>query len=352
MDNLQSICVEEGTRISDGIKKLDEAGKRILLVTKKHRLTGIVTDGDVRRWILKKGSFEEDISMLMHRKPKVVGSGEREKARQLMLGLKIEAIPIVDEDNIPIDVIFLRDIIEPGQKEYGQINVPIVIMAGGKGTRLYPYTNVLPKPLIPIGKVTILERIIESFRKNGNEEFWLILNYKKNLIKAYLDEKEKPYQIHYLEEEDYYGTCGGISLLDGKMSGTFFVSNCDVLLDIDYEKLLSFHQVNQNEITVVTSLKHFQVPYGVVELGEGGGIKKLAEKPMINYSVNTGIYVMEPSVIKDIPNHQVFHMTDLMNKLLEEKRRVGAYPITEQCWQDMGEINGMYKMSDAFRNQY
>lgn len=343
--------MEENIKIAEAIKKLDEAGKKILLVTKDMKLTGIITDGDVRRWVLRKGSFEEKVCNLMHRNPKVVGPGETQKAKRMMLELQIEAVPVIDENNIPLDIIFLRDIIEPSQQEYGQIDIPVVIMAGGKGTRLYPYTNILPKPLIPIGTDTILERIIESFRKNGNEEFWLVLNYKKNLIKAYLDEKDKPYRIHYKEEENYYGTCGGLSLLEDEISDTFFVSNCDVLLDIDYAKLLDFHCTNQNEITVVTSLKHIQIPYGVVELGKEGEIEQLSEKPMLNYNVNTGIYVVEASVIKDIPRHQVFHMTDLMNKLLKEKRKIGAYPITDHCWQDMGELKEMYKMSDAFRNQ-
>lgn len=348
MTEMQRICVEEGITISEGIKKLNEAGEKILLVTKKRKLTGVITDGDIRRWILKKGSFEEPIDKLMHNNPKTVRHGETQKAKHMMLEMHLEAIPVVDSDNIPIDVIFWRDIVEPVQKKYEQIDTPVVIMAGGKGTRLYPYTSVLPKPLIPIGSMTILERIIESFTKNGCMDFWLTLNYKKNLIKVYLDEKEKPYRVQYVEEDDFWGTCGSIRLLQDKISKTFFVSNCDVLLDIDFADLLNYHKKNQNEITVVTSLKHMQIPYGVIEFEEGGNIRKLSEKPSFNYNMNTGIYVMEPSVIEDIPRGQMYHMTDLMNKLLGEKRRVGAYPITEKCWQDMGEFDEMRKMLANF----
>lgn len=350
MNDLQKICVEEGTAISESVRKLDEAGRKLLLVTKNHRLTGIITDGDVRRWILRKGSFEENVNKLMHINPHVVMRNETEKAKWMMLELRLEAIPVVDEDNVPIDVIFLRDVIAPEQGQYGQINVPVVIMAGGKGTRLYPYTNILPKPLMPIGSMTILERIVDSFRKNGCEDFRLVLNYKKNLIKAYLDEKKKPYRVSYVEEDGFFGTCGGIRLLKGNLQQSFFVSNCDVLLDIDYADLLHFHKSNQNEITIVTSLKHLQIPYGVVELETGGGISKLSEKPSFTYNMNTGIYVMEPSVMDDIPPNKVFHMTDLMNKLLGEKRKVGAYPIMEKCWQDMGELGGMREMMEAFQD--
>lgn len=351
MRNLEGICVEEGTVISEGIKKLDEAGEKILLVNKNQKLTGVVTDGDVRRWILGGGTLEEDINKLMHRSPHVLKQQESEKAKRKMLDLHIEAIPIVDDNGRPIDIIFLRDIIEPEQKEYGKIDVPVVIMAGGKGTRLYPYTNVLPKPLIPIGDTTILERIVQSFLKNGCNTFWLTLNYKKNLIKAYLDEKEKTYQIHYIEEKDFYGTCGAIRLLKNKLTRTFFISNCDVLLDLDFSGLLKHHYEQQNEITVVTSLKNIQVPYGVIELENGGEIKKISEKPEYNFNINTGIYVAEPSIMNDIPPNKVYHMTDLLNKLLNEKRRVGAYPITEQCWQDMGEIKEMEKMIGNFQGR-
>lgn len=346
MNNLEKICVEDSITVMEGIKKLDSGGEKVLLVTNRGKLTGIVTDGDVRRWILKRGDMKAGIQDMMHRTPKTVHTGETQKAKDLMQSFLIEAVPVVDENNVPVDIIFWRDLIDAKRKKYEQVNIPVVIMAGGKGTRLHPYTNVLPKPLIPIGGTTILERVIESFTKNGCRDFWLTLNYKKNLIKSYFDDKEKNYQIQYVEEEDYRGTCGSIRLLDGKIDSTFFVSNCDVLLDIDYGELLRFHKENRSEITVVTALKHMQMPYGVMELENGGNIKQIIEKPEFNYNVNTGIYVMEPTVIADIPSNIVFHMTDLLNKLLKEKRKVGAYPVTEKCWQDMGELGEMRKMKE------
>ena len=350
MDNVRDICVEEGTTITESIKRLDSMGNRLLLVTKSNVLTGIVTDGDIRRWILKKGDFETDVVELMNKNPKVLSRDSVKMAKQMMLDMRLEAIPIVDENNVPIDVIFLRDVVEENAIRYNKINIPVVIMAGGKGTRLYPYTNVLPKPLIPIGSTTILERIMQTFYRNGCNEFWLTLNYKKNLIKAYLNDKKMKYHVNYVEEEDFQGTCGSISLLKGKLSGSFFISNCDVLVDIDYSDLYDYHQKCKNELTVVTSLKHMQLPYGVLELNEGGTINSVLEKPTYNCNINTGIYVMEASVINDIPRNQVYHMTDLINKLVKEKRKIGAYPITEQCWKDMGEIEGMNKMIADFQN--
>lgn len=246
-------------------------------------------------------------------------------------------------------MIFIRDLVQNEVINYQKIDIPVVIMAGGKGTRLSPYTSILPKPLMPIGAKTILERIIDSFQKNGCSSFLLTLNYKKNLIKAYFDDKEKDYEIGYVEEEDFYGTCGSLCLLTDKINGTFFLSNCDVLLDIDYAKLYEFHREHHNEITAVTSLKHFQIPYGIFELETGGAICKISEKPEFNYQVNTGIYVMESTVLGEIPRGKVYQMTDLLDRLMREGRRVGAYPVTENCWKDMGELNEMHKMLDAFQ---
>ncbi len=350
MNSLKDICADEKIKIIDGIKKLDSAGEKILLITNHQKLVGIVTDGDIRRWILKNGDLEANIAELMHKCPRTVKIGETQKAKKLMQDCLIEAVPVVDNDNILVDIIFWRDLIGSSRKKYENIHIPVVIMAGGKGTRLHPYTNVLPKPLIPIGNMTILEHIIKSFQKNGCNNFWLTLNYKKDLIKAYFDNKEKDYQINYVEEKEFQGTCGSIRLLESEMENTFFVSNCDVLLDIDYGELLRFHRESKNEITVVTALRHIQMPYGVMELEDGGYIRKIIEKPEMSYNVNTGIYVMEPTIMNDIPHEGIFHMTDLMNKLIESQRRIGAFPVTEQVWKDMGEFGEMQKMADSFKN--
>lgn len=348
MKSLQSICIEEQIAIGDAIRKLDATGCRILLVTKQGKMTGVVTDVDVRKWILKKGSFETNVSALMCKTPKFVYEGDTDNAKEIMVSARVDALPVLNKLNEPVDLIFLRDLVDNLADNYEKIDIPVVVMAGGKGTRLKPYTDILPKPLIPMGSRTILERIIDSFRKNGCNFFYLTLNYKKNLIKAYFDDKENDFTIEYIEEEDFYGTCGSLSMLRDKIHGTFFLSNCDVLLEIDYAKLYDFHVRNQNEITAVTSLKHFQIPYGIFEIEEGGKICKLLEKPEYNYHVNAGIYVMEASVLNDIPQGKAYQMTDLICKLLEEKRKVGAYPITENLWKDMGEPDEMQKMRRCF----
>ncbi|MCM1232142.1 MAG: nucleotidyltransferase family protein [Butyrivibrio sp.] len=350
MDNIRNVCADESISIADGMKQLDQNGERVLFILKDKKLVGAVTDGDFRRWILKNGDFSASITEIMNRSPKYVREDEREKAAELLSRFRIEAVAVVNEKLEIVDVIFLRGVLGEEQPHYDTIDLPVVIMAGGRGTRLYPYTQVLPKPLIPIGSTTILERIIDSFKKNGCNDFFLILNYKKNLIKAYFDEQDMDYNIHYVEERDYYGTCGSLSMLRGKFSTPFFISNCDVLLDIDYAKLYRFHLSNKNEITAVTSLKNIQIPYGVFELEEGQ-VKKIVEKPELNYNINTGIYIMEPGVLADIPVEHVFQMTDLIEKLLHEGRKVGAYPVMDRRWRDMGQLPEMRQMIDEYESE-
>lgn len=347
MKDIRRLCVDKNATIMQTIQVLDDTHEKVVLVLDKEKLVGIVTDGDVRRWILKKGALTCEVSKMMCKKPRCILEDSNEDAAVFMKNARIEAVPVVDAEMRPINVIFLRDIVEDSIIFRKKVNIPVVVMAGGKGTRLSPYTNILPKPLIPIGETTILERIIDSFRENGCDEFWLTLNYKKNLIKAYFDDKEVPYDLKYVEEENFLGTCGGLRLLQEHLKETFFLSNCDVLLDIDYEALYTFHREKHNAITIVTSLKHFQLPYGVMEFEKGGSIKKLAEKPEYNYQVNTGIYVVEPSVIADIPENVVYDMTDLINSLLHKGEKIGAYPITDGKWKDMGEFCAMQNMLES-----
>lgn len=344
MEKFDYMSVDENESIIAGIKKLNRAGTRILLVTRKECLVGTVTDGDVRRWVLKLGDMHARVKELMNPDPIVLLVGEEDKAQNILIQKKLLALPVVNENHIVQNVIFLRDLLAEDEQEYRQINTPVVIMAGGKGTRLLPYTNILPKPLMPICGQPIIDHIMASFRKNGCRDFYLTLNYKKNLISTYMADREDDYNLRFIEEDDFYGTCGSISLLKGDLTKTFFVSNCDVLLDIDYAELLEYHKECCNEITMVVALKSAQLPYGVVEIDSKGSVSNISEKPLFTNKINTGIYVMEPHLIDEIPVRQVYHMTDLLKKLLDEGRKVGAYPIREEQWDDMGEVLTMRDM--------
>ena len=217
-------------------------------------------------------------------------------------------------------------------------------MAGGKGTRLYPYTQILPKPLIPIGEKTITEHIMSRFMKYGCKSFEMIINYKRNLIKSYFLDNEDTYDITFIDEKQFLGTGGGLKLLKGKIDTTFFMTNCDILIEEDFDRILEYHQKNNNIITVVCAKKNMTIPYGMVEVSESGKALALREKPCFSFLTNSGFYVIEPEFLDMIPDNTFIHITDVIQRCIDMKMQVGVYTIPEEKWLDMGQLEEMEKM--------
>lgn len=333
--------------IVDAMEAIDQNSKGILFVIDSERhLSGCITDGDIRRWLIKTGNLKADISGAMNQSPKYVLETEKRKSYSIMHRYKLTAIPVVNKEKIVVDAIFDEDqFIGKAVHVSDELsNVPVVMMAGGKGTRLYPYTKVLPKPLIPIGDIPIAERIIDQFHSVGCKDFWLIVNYRKNMIKAYFNEIEKDYSINYADEEIPLGTAGGLSLLKGKIKDTFILSNCDILIQEDFRKIYNYHKEQNNVITMVCSLKNYHIQYGVVNLGEDGSIKSMEEKPTVSFFTNTGCYIVEPEVLDKIPDNTYLGFPDIISKYRDEGAKVGVYPISEQSWLDMGQLDTLEDM--------
>ena len=341
---VERLFVSKDITIKEAIKRLDKTAKKILIVVEKdNKLIGILTDGDIRRWIIKNGNLKEPIRTIMSKEPKYIKEKDRLNAKDILKNNGIEAMPILNEKKEVIDIVFWDDEFdEKLNKE--QINNPVVIMAGGKGTRLYPYTRVLPKPLIPIGETPIVERIINKFRDYGCKEFYLTVNHKKNMIKAYFNEIEKNYSVDYIEEDKPLGTAGSLYFLKDKIKETFFLSNCDILIDGNYLNMLDYHKESKAKITLITSLKHHVIPYGVMNVDEDGNLVEMIEKPEYDYLINTGMYILEPEVLEDIPINKFFHITELINYYIERKEKIGIYPVSEASWLDMGEVKEMENM--------
>ena len=228
--------------------------------------------------------------------------------------------------------------------EREKINLPVVIMAGGKGTRLKPITNVIPKPLVPIGDKTILETILDQFEEIGCTKFYMSVNYKADIMKYYLSQLDHKYDIEFFQEEKPLGTIGSVSLLKGKITTPFFVSNCDSINEQDYRDVYDYYVSNHNDLTLVTMVKSFKIPYGVIEIGEDGLMTALSEKPELTFQVNTGVYILNPSCIDEIPEGEFFHITHLMEKIKARGGRVGCFPVSEHAWKDMGEWPEYLKM--------
>lgn len=334
--------------IREAIRQLDLTAKKLLLVVEQNKLIGIITDGDIRRWILRGEDISLPVQLIMNKNPIYLKKEDSHLAFQIMQENNLEGIPVVDKELNVIDVLFWNEVNNRHDFYQKKKSVPVIIMAGGKGSRLYPYTKIIPKPLIPIGDIPIVERIMNKFAEYGFGEFYLTIYYKKEMIKAYFT-GEQPYHIHFVEEEKPLGTAGALHLVKHNPKECFFVSNCDVLVDVNYSDLLAFHKNHQNKITIVTALKSFEIPYGVITLGEEGCLDYLSEKPKYELLVNTGFYVLQEEILKYIPENQYYDMTDLIKECQKNKEQVGVYPIMDSTWLDMGEFSEMKKMMERLK---
>lgn len=334
------------TSLLDSMKLMDTIMVKTLFVFNEEHFVGIVTLGDIQRAIINNIALKEPVSRILDRN-KIYGSvleGD-DAIKEKMRRMRAEVMPILDENGELVDVWFWQTFFtnaELTQRE--KINLPVVIMAGGKGTRLKPITNVIPKPLVPVGDKTILEVIMDQFEGIGCHKFYMSVNYKADMMKYYLSQLDHKYDIEFFMEDKPLGTIGSVSLLKGKITTPFFVSNCDSINEQDYRDVWDYHVENHNDLTIVTMVKTFKIPYGVIETGEDGLMTALSEKPELTYQVNTGVYILNPSCIDEIPEGEFFHITHLMEKIKARGGRVGCFPVSEHAWKDMGEWPEYLKM--------
>lgn len=338
---LDELLIREDKTVLEAMQRLDETGHRILFIAPEGKLAAVVTDSDIRRHILRGGALCAPVRDAANYTPKSITAEKRGEAKSMLLSYGIDALPVLDKRGVIADVIFEGDLDVDTHKTAG---LPVVVMAGGLGTRLYPYTKILPKPLIPIGELPIAEHIIHRFERFGCEQFYLVVNYKKSMIKSYFNDLEKSYTVEYIDEDKPLGTGGGLSLLKGKLDGTFFLTNCDVLIDADYGDIYEFHKKSGNLVTVVCAFKHVTIPYGVIELGTEGEIKTVTEKPQMNFLTNTGVYVVDPRVIEELEEDTFIGFPDIMERYRAAGEKVGVYPVSESCWMDMGQMEELEQM--------
>lgn len=340
MDNkFKSICVAHDATIIHALKQMDAVKHKLLIVVRDDKFYRLLSIGDIQRAIIRGVDMNSPVTTILRDKTKVASVNEDIKAvKATMKERSNEFMPIIDDENNLVDVIFWEDLFETKERiPPANLNLPVVIMAGGKGTRLRPLTNVLPKPLVPIGEQTMMEDIMDRFVQCGCNNFFVSVNFKADFIRHYFDNfAAKKYNIEYFQEDKPLGTAGSLHLLKDKINDTFFVSNCDSILDEDYGEILRYHRENKNEITVVSVMKSLYIPYGTLETGENGLLKALQEKPELTFKINTGMYILEPHLLKEIPSDRIYHITYLIEKLVNEGRRVGVYPINEGSWTDVG----------------
>lgn len=346
MHKIGNRIVDLMSDIISALKKMDVEKTKMLFVFSNNHFKGVLTIGDIQRAILNNVALTAPIQKILD-PHKVYASPEEsiDDIKAKMYKLRSECMPVVDENGELVEVYFWNELFSGNESlPKQQLNVPVVIMAGGKGTRLAPLTNIYPKPLIPIGEKTIVETIMDKFVSYGCNHFYISVNYKADMIKNYFDFIHNgSYHISYFQEDRPMGTAGSLRLLKDKLHSTFFVSNCDIMIYEDFANILNYHKENRNELTVVAAVKTFSIPYGTIQTKEDGLLESIEEKPNLSFKINTGLYILEPSLLDDIPD-DFFHITHLMEKLQHQGRRVGVYPISQNDWMDMGDWDEYMKL--------
>lgn len=343
---IDDYIVSEDNTIFETLDVINKNASKTAFVCANRKLLGAVSDGDIRRAIISGKGMDTKVRDIANYKPVYLPFSRKHEADRLIRNKQINAIPILDNDGNIVDIqVLLKGRIHRGNK----LNIPVVIMAGGKGTRLKPYTDILPKPLIPIGEKTITEHIIDRFFNAGCDEFYMIVNYKKEFIKAYfLDNSDGVSTIvpQFIEEKEFLGTGGGISLLTGKVNSPFFLTNCDIIVEADYEEILHAHKAANNIITMVCARKSIEIPYGTIEINELGQVEAIKEKPVYNMLTNTGVYIIEPQFLNKVPVNTRIDITDIIGNCIKDGEKVGTYLIDDSDWMDMGQLEELEKMKE------
>ncbi len=347
---MKDIIVKPNVTVSQSMKKLSQSGAKCLIIADENNtVLGTLSDGDIRKSILKGTRVGDSIRDIYYPKPTVLVKGIYgiEDAKNIFIQNKFDLIPVVDEKGKLVDIIFWETVFKNGNnRKTEKMDVPVVIMAGGKGTRLGMFTNILPKPLVPIHEKPVIEHIIERFTDVGVDQFILTINYKARIMKAYFEELNPNYSVDFVEEHKPLGTAGSLKFLENKFDKHLIVTNCDIIIKTDYRDLYEFHQKNNCDITLVASMKNYTIPYGTCELNGEGYLKQINEKPKYDFLVNTGLYIINPDVLHLIPSDKLYHITHLIEDAQKSGKHVGVYPIDDEAWIDVGQWADYQKAVD------
>ncbi len=332
MDNWQKVLVAPDMPIVEVIRLIDIEGTQFAIVVGADgELVGAVTDGDVRRGILRGVPLDARVEEIMHRQPFTVRETEGvEAAFDVMRAEHLRQIPIVDERNRVTRVVSIDDFFQPQA-----VSAPVVIMAGGRGRRMKSLTRETPKPMLPVAERPVLDHILHALSEQGFKNVFLAVNYLADIIEAHVgDGAELGMQLRYLREEEPMGTCGALKLLPSRPEESFLVLNGDLITQIDYRHLLAFHAQTGAIATVCVREYMSEIPFGVVGI-EGERMTRIEEKPTHRCMVNAGMYALEPAALDLLPKDGPMDMTDLLQLVLDKSLPCAAFPVHEY-WRDIG----------------
>lgn len=348
MKQWQNIIAPAGVSLREAIRIIDSGGLQLcMVVAADQRLLGTVSDGDIRRAILRGASLDAPAADIMNRQPTVARmEDERDYILATMRSKQLHRLPIVDDEGKVIGLETIDHLIEREHRE----NVA-VLMAGGLGQRLLPLTQDCPKPLLHVGGRPILETILINLLDHGFERFYISVNYKAEMIKDYFGDGSKwSASITYLEEQERMGTAGALTLLPERPRAPFLVMNGDLLTKANFSHLLDFHNQHEAAATMCVREHSFQIPYGVVTL-DHHRIRGIVEKPQQHYFVNAGIYVLAPEVLDHIPVGSFYDMPTLFEKMMGSGREAAAFPLREY-WLDIGKPSDFAQAQGDFAEEF
>jgi len=347
MRSVKNIKLDKNSTIKDALKVISDGDFQIALLTDHNeKLLGTITDGDIRRGLLKGFNLNSPINSIIFKKPTSVSNNlSREKVIKIAIAKKIYQLPVVDEGGKVIGIHILNELLKKRKK-----NNKVIIMAGGKGTRLMPLTKNKPKPMLLVGKKPILQIQIENFAKNGYKDFTICINYKSKIIQDYFKDGSKfGVKINYILEKKRMGTAGALSLLKIKPTKPFFIINGDLITNLDFEKMLDFHYESKAQATMCVSEYNIESRYGEVELNNEN-IVNINEKPTHKFFVNAGMYILDPTCIDLVPN-DFYDMPNLFKKIIDKKKKAVSFPLGEY-WIDIGVEADYKKANYEYKNKF
>ena len=342
--NVQNILLKPTSTIKEALKVIDDGAMKIaLVIDEDEKLIGTLSDGDIRRGLLKDLTLTDTIESIIFTEPTVCSIEDtKETILSLVLGNKLYQIPVVDHSGKPVGIEEVDELLKPTNKTNR-----VILMVGGLGTRLYPLTRKMPKPMLKVGDRPILETIILNFKKYGFTNITLSVSYKSEVIENYFGDGSKfGVNIEYIHENKRMGTAGSLSLMKDRPSEPFFVMNGDLLTNINFKHMMDYHLIYEANATMGVREYDFEVPYGVVNI-DNGDITSIDEKPVYNFFVSAGIYILNPDSLNFIPHNKFYDMPNLFDTLIQNRFKTLSFPIKEY-WLDIGRMEEFEKANNEF----
>ena len=348
MKNIENIKLRQNATIKEALSIIDSGAMQIALVVDDNdKLLGTLTDGDIRRGILRGLDLDSSIETIIYKEPAIAKiSSTKEEILKIALSKKLHQIPIVDDNGIVLDLKEIEELVEPKIKTNRAI-----LMVGGLGTRLRPLTQDMPKPMLKVGNKPILQTIVERFAEYGFVNITMCVNFNASIIRDYFgDGKEFGVNIDYVLEQKRMGTAGALSLLKERPSEPFFVMNGDLLTNVNFEHIFNYHTLHKATATMCVREYDYEVPYGVVKMNDNK-ITAIAEKPVQKFFVSAGIYMLSPEILDLIPKNEFYDMTELFEKLIKLSKNVISFPIREY-WLDIGRMEEYQRANEEYKEVF